>query len=511
VTSHPARARFAGGNASGMRKIPLSSAAIVILLLSPLSEAKQNWVEVRSPHFLVITNAGEKRGRDTALHLERIRAFFRQSLAVARHHPSPFVTVLAVKDGQTMRDILEQYWGERQPHIAGIFAERLDQYFAVVELDIQRSGYYSTFYHEYYHSITVPDFPDLPVWLAEGLAEFYGRTDIGDDYVGTGRPDSDLLDVLRQNKLIPLEVLFRVDHSSPYYNESNKMSIFYAESWLATHYLMIGNPEAHKLLVKYLEALGQGKSWSDATAAFGDLKKLQADIADYLRQKKFLYLNASPPKIDLGEFKVRTLSEAEAEAYLGGVSAGLGHTQHALKTLTKAVKLDPNLSLAYEYLGMAEFLDGQRLKAVESAAQSVNLDPNNPSARYLRAYYATGGPAMLSADTQVEADLEQAIISNPEFSPAYALLGLYLAVQAHRSDEGLSLVKQALSLDPSNSSYQLTLARVLFQMRRHDEARAAAIRANSLARDQWERLQVQKFTSELDQEHLTNQVSSPAN
>lgn len=497
-------------NARSMRDLPLISAAIVILLLSSLSEAKQNWIEVRSPHFLVVTDAGEKRGRDTALHLERIRAFFRQSLTVAGHHPSPFVTVLAVKDGQTMRDILEQYWGEGQPHIAGIFAQHLDQYFAVVELDIQRSGYYSTFYHEYYHSITAPDFPDLPVWLAEGLAEFYGRTDIGDDYVGTGRPDRDLLEVLRDTKLIPLEVLFRVDHSSPYYNESNKMSIFYAESWLATHYLMIGSPEAHKLLVRYLEALGQGKNWSEATAAFGDLKKLQADLSDYLRQRKFLYLNASPAKVDLGEFKIRTLSEAEAEAYLGGVSAGLGHTQHALRTLTKAVKLDPNLPLAYEYLGMAQFLDGQQSRALESASQSVKLDPNNPSARYLRAYYNTNGPAMLSTDGQVEEDLRQAIILSPEFSPAYALLGLYLALQANRSDEGLSLVKQALSLEPSNSSYQLTLARVLFQMKRYDEARAAATRANALARDQRERLQVQKFTS-LDAEHLTNQVSAPVN
>lgn len=242
-------------NANSMTKMPLVSVTIAILLLSSLSEARQNWIEVRSPHFLVITNAGEKRGHDAAMHLERIRAFFRQLLAVAGYHPGPFVTVLAVKDGQTLRDILEQYWGERQPHIAGVFSQRLDQYFAVVELDSQRSGYYSIFYHEYYHSITVPAFPDLPVWLAEGLAEFYGRTDIGDDY-GTGRLDSDLLPVLRGTKLIPMEVLFRVDHSSPYYNESNKMSIFYAESWLLTHYLMIGSPEAHKLLVRLSGSFG---------------------------------------------------------------------------------------------------------------------------------------------------------------------------------------------------------------------------------------------------------------
>jgi tetratricopeptide (TPR) repeat protein len=118
---------------------------------------------------------------------------------------------------------------------------------------------------------------------------------------------------------------------------------------------------------------------------------------------------------------------------------------------------------------------------------------------------------VLSTDAQVEEDLRQAIILSPEFSPAYALLGLYLALQANRSEEGLSLVKQALSLEPSNSSYQLTLARVLFQMKRYDDARAAATRANALARDQGEKLQVQKFTSLLDAGRLTNQVSSPLN
>lgn len=485
--------------------------AITILLFPLLSEAKQDWVEVRCPHFLVVTNAGEKRARDTALHLERIQAFFRQSLAVTGHHPSPFVTVLAVKDGQTMRDILEQYWGERQPHIAGVFTQRLDQYFAVVELDIQRSGYYSTFYHEYYHSLTVPIFPDLPVWLSEGLAEFYGRTDVGDEYVGTGRPDRDLLDVLRQTRLIPLEVLFRVDHNSPYYNEANKMSIFYAESWLLTHYLMIGNPEAHKLLVGYLEALSQGKSWGEAATAFGDLKKLQADLSSYLRQKKFLYLNSSPPRVDLGEFRLRKLSEAESEAYLGGIAAALGHFPQALRTLAKSVKLDPKLSLAYEYLGMAEFLDGQRSKALESGSVAATLDPNNATARYLRAYYALDGLEMASANVPIEEDLRQAIILNPEFSPAYALLGLYLALQAQRPDEGLSLVKQALALDASNASYQLSLARVLFQMKRYDAAKAAAIRANSLARDQNERLRIQTFNALLEQERLANQVSSPPN
>jgi hypothetical protein len=34
--------------------------------------------------------------------------------------------------------------------------------------------------------------------------------------------------------------LFAVDRESPYYNELDKMSIFYAQSWALTHMLMLG-------------------------------------------------------------------------------------------------------------------------------------------------------------------------------------------------------------------------------------------------------------------------------
>jgi hypothetical protein len=274
----------------------LVAVAVTVVLGSSVSEAKhKHWIEVRSTHFLLITDASEKRGRNTATQFERIRAFFRQSLAVASQHPSPFVTVLAAEDEHTMRELLPEYWTGGHAHAAGVFTHRLDQYFAVVELDVQRSGHFAAFYHEYYHAITMPHFPDLPVWLSGGLAEFYGRTDMGDDYVGTGRPDRDWLDLLRETPLIPLGVLFKVDHASPYYNEAHKASVFYAESWLVTHYLMIGNQDAHQRLVKYLEALSHGKGSDEAVTAFGDLTKLQSALSAYIRQKTFLYVNAPLP------------------------------------------------------------------------------------------------------------------------------------------------------------------------------------------------------------------------
>jgi hypothetical protein len=66
-----------------------------------------------------------------------------------------------------------------------------------------------------------------------------------------------LIEELRHNKLIPLDVLFHVDASSPYYNEENKVSVFYAESWALTHYLMIGDKH-RQMLLDYASALASG-------------------------------------------------------------------------------------------------------------------------------------------------------------------------------------------------------------------------------------------------------------
>ena len=49
-------------------RFPLSFALIVLCALAhPLFAGEPQWIEVRSPHFSIVTDAGEKRGRETAL------------------------------------------------------------------------------------------------------------------------------------------------------------------------------------------------------------------------------------------------------------------------------------------------------------------------------------------------------------------------------------------------------------------------------------------------------------
>lgn len=470
------------------------------LALSCLAAKHENWVEVRSPNFIVVSDAGEKQARKTALQFEEIRQVFRQSLKVAASHPSPVITVIAAKDDNTMKVLLPEDYAKGHAHHAGYFVDRMNIYFAVVDVGQDNGDAYETLYHEYYHSVTVPYFPNLPLWVAEGLAEFYGHTRIDDKSAGMGEPDANLLAELRSQPLIPLPVLFSADRSSPYYNEDHKTSIFYAESWALTHYLMVGDREAHRTsFIAYLKAIDEGKSQQEAAAeAFGDLNKLQGALMNYLRMAAFYYIKV-PVVTDVrdSDLKVRPISEAEAEAYEAGFAAIRGHTKDSEKMLQQALSTGPKIPIAYQYLAISQFLDGDREAALKSASAAIDLDPNDAVTRFLRAQLAGMGGGLMSGSPQLEDDLRKAIALNPNFSPPYAMLAAYLSMHGNNLPEALSFAQKAVSLEPANANYQLALAQVLARMQKFDDAHMAALRAQAWARQPEVRANATAFLSYL--------------
>jgi tetratricopeptide (TPR) repeat protein len=482
--------------------VALAFLGVTILLCTPLSGAKhETWFEARSPNFIVVSNAGEKQARKTAIRFEQIRAVFRRELELASKHESPVITILAVKDEDSMKVLLPEYWAKGHAHPAGMFLDNMNQYFAVIGLDAPGSNPYDTIYHEYFHSLTAPYYPNLPVWVSEGLAEFYGNTLIGDSEVGMGRPDPDLIAELKHGGLMPLDALFKVDHNSPYYNEQNKISVFYAESWALTHYLMVGDKSAHRATLQaYVNAMTKGATEEQAAAqAFGDLKQLQAALFAYIQNAAFYYIKAPPPpEIAAGDLQVREVSEAEVDAYRGGFAAVRGRTQEAIPILEQAVKLDPKLALGYQYLGFAEYQDKKPAEALADFTRAIELNPKNAMTRFLRAYLTSTQGGAVGDDTQMEEDLRAAIAISPEFAPPYGVLAMYVANQGTDLPEALKLAQKAQALEPGNAIYQIDLASVLARMNRFEEARKIALHARSNATSPRERAESERFLAYLD-------------
>jgi tetratricopeptide (TPR) repeat protein len=473
----------------------------IALLCAPVFGAKpETWVEARSPHFIVVSNAGEKEARQTAIRFEQIRTLFRQMMVVAQNAPSPTITIFAVKNEASLRELLPEFWAKGHGHIAGIFLDRFDQFYAAVELDAPGDNPYSVTYHEYYHSLTVPYFPGLPLWVAEGLAEFFGNTQIDDKKAYAGQPDPGLIQAFRQGRWIPLETLVSVDYTSPYYNEQNKMSEFYAESWALVHYLMMADSGSHRqMLTTYLDALDHGATEQEAASkAFGDLRSMEGTLRQYVESDRFYQLTTTaPPKIADSDLQVRQLSEAEIDAEKGGFQAVRGKTQEGESLLEDAIRLDPNLALARRNLALAELMDGKSDEALDAASKAVALDPKDNLARYLRAYLTVHSGGM-THNPQVEDDLRQCIAANPDFAAAYALLGVYFASDEATLSQAVPLIKKAIALQPGATAFQLDFAGVLIRMGRYDDARTIALRARANAHQPEERAQADQLIASVE-------------
>ena len=264
----------------------------------------------------------ERQGRHLAFQFEAIRSVFEQTLGVRVVSGKPFI-VMGFKNKKSMRAIMPEYWEKKgQIHPDGGLLPGPDKIYAFIRLDAGGGNPFGIVYHEYAHMVLNLHFRSMPLWMSEGLAEFYGFSTIGEQEFRLGEPAANCILALRRRKMLPLAELFRVTYDSPDYNEDAKAQIFYAESWALTHYLMLaerteaGQPNR---LSRFLSLLGQGVDQDEATRlVFDDPAKLQADLEVYIGRSAFDFLSTKTDMSGSSEdFSARALSPAEAAARLG--------------------------------------------------------------------------------------------------------------------------------------------------------------------------------------------------
>lgn len=72
---------------------------LAALAFAKLAFAKtESWLEVRTPHFVVLSNSNEKQARHVAEKFERMRFVFHKVFPKARVDPGSPIIVLAVRE-----------------------------------------------------------------------------------------------------------------------------------------------------------------------------------------------------------------------------------------------------------------------------------------------------------------------------------------------------------------------------------------------------------------------------
>ncbi len=471
-----------------LRKLPLL--CILAAACSCLYAAEQPPIEVSSPHFTLVTDTGEKQARHILDNFERMRWMFQTLFPKANVDPSAPIIVFAAKNKKEFQALEPaEYLAKGQLNLAGYFLTSTEKNLILLRLDPDFEHPFATVYHEYTHLQFRDTGSWMPLWLNEGIAEFFQNTDFHDKEVILGQPSADDILYLRQNQIIPLDVLFRVDHSSPYYHEENKGSVFYSESWALTHYIQVTDREKQTHhLSDYMIRMSQHEDpVVAAQESFGDLKQLQRQLSSYIQQqqyKQFVLSSAAAP-IDPASYKVRVITQPEYDADRADFLAYVGRTQEARTLLDSVMKADPKNAQSRETMGYLEFRAGNREDARKWFGEAVELN----SQSYLASYYFasmsmsvnTSG-ADAAQDTRIESSLRNSIRLNPGFAPAYDQLAGWYMMKHDKLDEAFALEQKAITLDRSNIGYRLNTASLLMMSDKFDTADQVLIAAQKLAK-----------------------------
>ena len=493
---------------------------LVFALSASARDATDHWVELRSQHFVVLTDSNEKQARRIAGQFERMRAVFQLLMPAASDSAGSPIVVLAVKDRKGFQSLEpEAYLGKGKLDLAGYFLRAPDKNYIIVRLDAQGDHPFATVYHEYTHFMLRNASEWIPLWMNEGMAEFYQNSDIRDSEVLLGQANFDDIMYLRQSQLLPLATLLKVDQSSPYYHEEQKGSVFYAESWALIHYIeMTDRQKGTNRLQDYARLLIKKEDpVIAAQQAFGDLNQLQKSLDSYIAQGQFMMFKMNKAvTVDESAFQGRPIPTADADAIRADVLVYNGRSKDAQALIDSTLRDDPNNALAHETMGYLKFRDGDRQAARKWYGEAVNLDSQSYLAHY---YYATMsmGSSGSGDDPEIESSLRTCIKLNPEFAPAYDALAMYYSRDPAKSGEAHLLNIKAILLEPDNLNYRLNAAAVLMNNQRYNDALAVLKNANHVARtpDQAVALQtrvdqIEQYLAQVEQGHRAQKESATA-
>jgi tetratricopeptide (TPR) repeat protein len=483
--------------------------ALLALLAGTLSasarDSVDHWFEVRTQHFVVLTDTNEKQGLRVAGQFERMRSVFHLLMPNASDSAGSPIIVLALKDRKALQALEpEAYLAKGQLDLAGLFMRAPDKNYILLRLDAQGEHPFATVYHEYTHFMMRNASEWMPLWLNEGLAEFYQNTDIQEKDVLLGQASPDDILYLRQNRLLPLATLLKVDNTSPYYHEEQKGSVFYAESWALTHYIEItdGQKGTHRLQDYANLLVKKEDPVVAAQQAFGDLNQLQQSLNSYIAQGQFMMFKLNKVvAVDGSTFQVRAISTSDADAIRADVLVYNERTKDAQALIDSTLRDDPNNALAHETMGYLKFREGDMQAARKWYGEAVKLDSQSYLAHY---YYAamSMGSAGTGQDPEIESSLRTCMKLNPGFAPAYDALAMYYSRDAAKANEAHMLNIQAISLEPDNLNYRLNAAAVLVNEQQYTAAVGVLKAASHVATTPEQVVSVQTRIDQIEQYNI---------
>jgi tetratricopeptide (TPR) repeat protein len=455
-----------------MRERIMLTAVLFLSVGGTASAAEKPWLEVRSPHFRVLTNASASDARRVAYEFEQLRAVFAVNYSHFRLDSGDPLVIFAARDEETAKSLAPYMWKTKGVKPGGFFHPGWDKNYALIRLDILGPESQIIVFHEYTHSLMHLNVHWLPVWLDEGLAEFYGYTRFEKKQIYIGAPTERYLEFTSRS-LIPVETLLKVGPASPYYHDEDKVDMFYAESWALVHYMVFGpDMNGGDKLRDFLARIDQGRDQKEAfQEVFGSFKEMDKALNAWVHRPGLpAGIVKTPPMADEKDYSAQPLGVAQTNAELAAFHLWAHDVDNARRLVSEALQNDPKLGTAHEEQGFIDFSDGKDADATNEFAQAVADDGNLYLSLFAETMLSPAATSNAPGDEEAFKNALNAVLArNPQYAPAY----VQLARHAFRQGDlkaAFAYSRKAEELEPFRAGYHLQTGEILLRIGRNAEA-----------------------------------------
>jgi tetratricopeptide (TPR) repeat protein len=491
--------------------VPLLSFGCALSCLASSGDAEPHWIRISSSHFSVLTDGGENKGREIAVRLEQMRTVFAQLLMKTRVNMPEPLDVIAFKTDQEYAQTAPIRDG--QPISApAFFLPGEDRNYIV--LNLFEDDPWRGVTHEFAHLLLDHNYPATQPWFDEGFAEYFSSLRLdnkqarigGDPELSVARkqdlpgtqaesrnPPKSLTEILSSPVWLAISDLLTARHNRSNYQEGSHHTLFYAQSWIAMHYLLNKNKlsetgtyfdlvQNQKLSVEQAiqQAFGMSSTQFDQA-----LKDYFHSLGASLQAQTTLPASGTPnsavsqfplPVDNIGTSTLQ-VPHAGARALIAEMMVRLPeHRQQALQELNAMVgQPKTKNAIAHRALAWMHLESKEYDAATEELSSALDLDREDPWVRYYLAlvkYHAaeSSGHPFQGLSNMMQ-DLRAVLDWNPDMAEAYSMLAM-ARVEGGGVNSAMESMRAAIQLSPRNEGYLLNMAQIYMAGKKWDAATA---------------------------------------
>jgi len=429
--------------------------------------ARDRWIEVRSPNFTFVSQAGERLTERLAVELEELHSVLSRLSGGRLKDPVP-TWIFVFDRSRDFRDYVYLHEGEpvaasgfflgrEEINLIAIDASRRDQATAVV-------------FHEFTHEVLSARLPGLPLCLEEGLAEMYETFRVTDDGAEIGRPVDRHLAWLADRPLMPLETLLAVDQRSPLYTENERKGDFYAQCWALTHMLLLGDDDLAATTREYLARVRRtGHPRGLFRQMYGpDYTELEERLSEYVHRRILRFARVPVRPDAVGPFSIRDMGAAEVPERLGELLTLEAPPHPAARAhLEASTRADPAAGRAWSCLALLAEDRARWAEAGVLHTRAVTARPDDPVVLFRSARFdlARGAETARAADV-----LQRCTGLDPAYGPCWVRLAEASLALGRVGPEAVAIATTGFRLEPDRPDAGAHLFEILVLSNRFDEA-----------------------------------------